>query len=51
MDVLRCKTPEMVRREIWTGLLAYNLVRKVSCQAALAGLVAPMTLRARTQRA
>ena len=27
MDVLRCKSPDMVRREIWTGLLAYNLIR------------------------
>ena len=24
MDVLRCKTPEMIRREVWTCLLAYN---------------------------
>jgi IS4 transposase len=28
MDVLRCKSPEMVRKEIWTCLLAYNLIRK-----------------------
>ena len=28
MDVLRCKTPEMVRREIWSCLLVYNLVRQ-----------------------
>src|SRR5206468_2912062 len=27
MDVLRCKTPEMVRKEIWAHLLAYNLLR------------------------
>ncbi len=27
MDVLRCKTPQMVRKEIWMHLLAYNLVR------------------------
>jgi hypothetical protein len=25
MDVLRCKTPEMVRKEIWTHLLADNV--------------------------
>ena len=24
MDVLRCKTPEMVLKEIWAHLLAYN---------------------------
>jgi len=35
MDVLRCKTPEMVRREIWTCLLAYNLIRKTMLQAAV----------------
>ena len=29
MDVLRCKTPEMVRKEIWAHLLAYNLIRTV----------------------
>ncbi|MCH7686694.1 MAG: IS4 family transposase [Planctomycetes bacterium] len=36
MDVLRCKTPEMVRKEIWAHLLAYNLIRTVMAQAALA---------------
>jgi hypothetical protein len=35
MDVLRCKTPEMVRKEIWTCLLAYNLIRKTMLQAAI----------------
>ena len=34
MDVLRCKTPEMVRKEIWTHLLAYNLLRTVMAVAA-----------------
>ena len=29
MDVLRCKTPEMVQKEIWAHLLAYNLLRTV----------------------
>jgi hypothetical protein len=33
MDVLRCRTPEMVRREMWTCLLAYNLVRRTMLQA------------------
>jgi hypothetical protein len=33
MDVLRGRTPEMVRKEIWMGLLAYNLIRKVMAQA------------------
>lgn len=35
MDVLRCKTPEMVRKEIWTCLLAYNLIRQRILQAAM----------------
>jgi hypothetical protein len=34
MDVLRCKTPEMVRKEIWAHLLAYNLLRTVMAVAA-----------------
>ncbi|MBY0455731.1 MAG: IS4 family transposase [Gemmataceae bacterium] len=34
MDVLRGKTPEMLGREIWCHLLAYNLVRQVLAQAA-----------------
>ena len=35
MDILRCKTPDMVRKEIWTHFLAYNLTRKVMAQAAV----------------
>ena len=34
MDVLRGKTPAMVRKEIWTHFLAYNLIRKVMTQTA-----------------
>jgi hypothetical protein len=34
MDVLRCKTPAMVRKEIWTCLLAYNLIRRTLLQSA-----------------
>src|SRR4051812_50012261 len=34
MDVLRCKTPEMVHKEIWALLLAYNLLRTVMAVAA-----------------
>lgn len=34
MDVLRCKTPAMVEKEIAVHLLAYNLVRSVMAQAA-----------------
>jgi hypothetical protein len=34
MGILRCKTPEMVHKEIWTHLLAYNLLRSVMLIAA-----------------
>jgi hypothetical protein len=34
MDIMRGKTPEIVRKEIWMHLLAYNLVRKIMAQAA-----------------
>lgn len=34
MDVLRGQTPEMVRKELWAHLLAYNLIRTVIAQAA-----------------
>ena len=34
MDVLRCKTPAMIEKEIAAHLLAYNLVRSVMAQAA-----------------
>jgi len=44
MDILSCKTPEMVRKEIWMHLLAYNLTRKVMAQAALLGQVRPRQL-------
>lgn len=44
MDILRCKTPEMVRKEIWTCLLAYNLIRKTMLQAAHAAGVSPREL-------
>jgi hypothetical protein len=35
MDILRCRTPAMVRKEIWAHILAYNLVRKVMLQSAM----------------
>ena len=44
MEVLSCKTPEMVRKEIWAHLLAYNLVRKVIAQAAQQHEVTPREL-------
>jgi hypothetical protein len=41
MDVLRCKTPEMVRKELWMHLLAYNLVRRLMAAAAAAAKLQP----------
>jgi putative transposase len=33
MDLLRCKTPEMVRKEIWMTLLGYNVIRALMMEA------------------
>jgi len=41
MDVLRCKSPAMVRKEIWMHLLAYNLIRKLMAQAAAVSDLCP----------
>ena len=35
MNILSCKTPEMILKEIWTHLLAYNLIRLMMLEAAL----------------
>ncbi len=34
MDVLRCHSPAMVRKEVWAHLLSYNLIRAVLAAAA-----------------
>ena len=44
MDILRCKTPELVRKEIWTHILAYNLIRTVMAQAATKHDIEPRTI-------
>ena len=44
MDVLRCKTPELVRKEVWTHILAYNLIRTVMAQSASRHDIPPRTL-------
>ncbi len=44
MDILRCKSPELVRKEIWTHVLAYNLIRTIIAQAAFKHGVQPRTL-------
>jgi hypothetical protein len=44
MSELRCKTPELVRKEVWTHVLAYNLIRTVMAQAAARHGVAPRVI-------
>src|SRR3954464_10666812 len=44
MDVLRCKTPELVRKELWTHILAYNLIRTIAAQAASKHGIGPRTI-------
>jgi hypothetical protein len=44
MDILRCKTPELVRKEIWTHLLAYNLIRTIIAQAAIKHSLDPRSI-------
>lgn len=34
LERVRCKSPEMVRRELWTTILAYNLIRTTAASAA-----------------
>lgn len=36
MDILRCQTPPMVENELWMHVIAYNLVRAVMSEAAMA---------------
>ena len=44
MDIVRCKTPELVRKEIWTHILAYNLIRTIMAQAASHHSIDPRTI-------
>lgn len=44
MDILSCKTPDMVRKEIWVHLLAYNLIRLMMAQSALIADIAPRNI-------
>jgi len=34
MDILRCQTPEMIRKEIRMHFIAYNCIRRLMCEAA-----------------
>jgi hypothetical protein len=44
MDVLRTRSPEMVRKEIATHLLAYNLIRGIMAEAARVEQIKPRSL-------
>ena len=44
MEILRCKSPAMIRKEIAAHLLAYNLVRTVMAQAACFANIVPRQL-------
>jgi hypothetical protein len=44
MDVLRCKSPEMVRKELWGHLLIANLIRGVMAESARRHGVLPRQL-------
>jgi hypothetical protein len=44
MQHLRCKTPELVRKEIWTHVLAYNLIRTIIAQAAATHDIMPRSV-------
>ena len=44
MDLLRCKTPDMIEKEIAVYLLGYNLIRAVMARAAVRAHLVPRQL-------
>jgi len=44
MEVLSCKTPEMIEKEMWVYFLAYNLIRLLMAQSALLSELLPREL-------
>lgn len=44
MNILSCRSPEMVTKEIWTTLLAYNLIRLMMAQSAVLADIKPRNL-------
>jgi hypothetical protein len=44
MDILRCKTPQMVEKEIAAHVLGYNLIRALMGAAAKTGMLLPRQL-------
>jgi hypothetical protein len=45
MEHMRCRTPEMVIKELWVYMLAYNLIRLLMAQSALLADQIPRQLR------
>jgi hypothetical protein len=43
MEELRCKTPKLARKEIWTHVPAYNLIRTIMGQTAISQNIPPRT--------
>ncbi|RCJ34358.1 transposase [Nostoc minutum NIES-26] len=50
MDILRCKTPSMIRKEIHVYLLAYNLLRSLMWQASTTYNTPPLRLSLQSTR-
>lgn len=44
MDILRCKTPQMVHKELSLFIIAYNLIRSLIWEAALEKNIDPYTI-------
>lgn len=44
MEIILAKTPDMVRKEIWVHLLAYNLLRTVMWQSAHRAGMSPLRI-------
>jgi Transposase DDE domain len=44
MEMLRAKTPEMVRKEIWTHLFAYSLLRSLMWKASIGSKHSPFQI-------
>ena len=44
MEFLRCKTPELVRKEVWAHVLAYNLIQTIIAQAATKHEIEPRSI-------
>lgn len=44
MEMINCKTPAMVEKELWVGFLAYNLIRKIMAQSAAVAKTDPRAL-------